>query len=484
MRAPFLRSAFILAVVLTAPGLASAQKLDKEDKKFLESVRPIITQEEEKTFKSLKDRNDRLEFQKIFWARRDPDLATPENEFEAQFHKDAAEADKTFRVPARAGSMTDCGRAFILLGKPDEVRAEDTGAGAGERRPETWTYRDRPGQTYQGGKAVIAFDQECQGTAALGAQFDRIAAAKVVRPDINFRTDKDGRVVKLADQLPKDTAARVLMKQPKQEFPLATQLSYMKAADGSTAMLGLVRGDAAGLAVSESGGQKVVNVSVAASAARADGVEAGWYEQTMNAPVGPDGAFVGSFKLGLKPGSYTLKTGAVDTKGGKAALATATIEVPDFAKVEAAADGTTKPVPSAAPLFLVREIQDLPPNAPADPAHPYGAFQLGNWRLVPFFGTTFKKTDQISIVYQTYDLGASSVTGKADAVATISILKDGKTPVAKAANPVETAAVGGSVIGPVPLATYEAGKYVVQLKVKDAISNKEIVQETPFEVVP
>jgi len=112
---------------------------------------------------------------------------------------------------------------------------------------------------------------------------------------------KDGRLTKLVDLLPKDTAARALLKQPRQDFPLAFQASYLKVSDGGTALLGLVRGEAASLAVAESGGTKAVNVSVAASAVGEDGKEAGWTEQTMKVPVGADGAFVASFKLGLRP---------------------------------------------------------------------------------------------------------------------------------------------------------------------------------------
>jgi GWxTD domain-containing protein len=472
----------LLALSLLRPGLAAAQKLDNDDKKFLADVHALMTQDEESTYKKLKDKADRAEFQKIFWARRDPDLATPQNEYQEQFAKDRAEADLKFRGVGTLGSMTDCGRTFILLGKPDEVQQEASG-GAGIRVPETWTYKDRKERRFGGGKVV--FDSECRGVPGLNEQLDRIAAAQVARPDIDYRLGKDGRIVKLADQLPKDTQARILMRQPRQDFPLTSQVWFMRSADRSTsAVLGLVRGDAAGLAVSEAGGQKVVNVSVAASAVRADGVDAGWHEQTMTIPLGPDGSFIGSFKLILKPGSYTLKAGAVDTKGGKASLTTATIEVPDFAKVEAAADGTTKTLPSAASLFLVREIQDVPANTPPDPSHPYGSFLLGAVRLVPFFGTALKKSDEITILYQTYDLAASAATGKADGVATLRILKDGKVLVAKAENPVDTPVIGGSVIGPVPLTAYEAGKYTVQLKVHDSIGNKDVTQETQFEIVP
>ena len=56
------RSAILLAVALLQPGLAAAQKLDKDDKKWLDDVRPILTADEERTFKGLKEKGDRLEF--------------------------------------------------------------------------------------------------------------------------------------------------------------------------------------------------------------------------------------------------------------------------------------------------------------------------------------------------------------------------------------------------------------------------------------
>jgi GWxTD domain-containing protein len=470
----------LLAIAAVA-GPARADKLDKDDKKWLDEVRAILPSDEEKQYKDLKDKADRLEFQKIFWARRDPDLATPENEFQQQYLKERAEADTQYRVPTQAGSATDCGRVFLLLGKPDEVE-KDEGSSITLRGPETWTYKDKPGRTFAGGKVQIAFDPDCRGTAGLGQQLDRIAASKIVHPNIDYRKDKDGHIVKLADQLPKDTKARAFFKTPRQDFPVATQTSYLKVADGSTALLGLVRGDASGLAVADAGGAKAVNVSVAASVVADDGREVGWVEQTMNAPVGADGSFVGSFKMGLKPGKYTLKAGALDLKGGKASLATAPIDVPDLAKVETAADGTTQTVPSAASLILLRDVEEIAPGAPTDPAHPFAAYTLPQARLVPLFGTTLHKADQLSIFYQVYDLTVDAA-GKADAMATVSILKDGKAPVARTQNPMNTS-IGGSVIGPVPLAGYEVGKYVVQLKVNDKLGKKDLTQETSLEILP
>lgn len=346
--------------------------------------------------------------------------------------------------------------------------------------PQTWTYRDRPGQTFQGGKAMIAFDSDCRAPSGFAVQLDHVAAAKVLQPNIDYRTGKDGRLVKLADLLPRDTAARALFNQPREDFPTAVQAFYLKVADGGTALLGLLRGEAGGLAVAESGGAKHVNVSVAASAAGEDGKEAGWTEQTMNVPVGADGAFVASFKLGLRPGKYTLKAGAVDVKGGKAALTASPVEVPDLAKVEAAPDGSTVKVPSAS-MILIKGVEEL---AASNPEHPLAAFELGRVRLNPAFGGMARKAEQVEVFYQVYDLRVDPATGKADAVALVSILRDGKTPVAKAPpNPIDTEFAGSSV-GPIPLANYEPGRYVVQLKVEDKVAKKNLVHEAPLEIQP
>jgi GWxTD domain-containing protein len=481
MRNPRSGVLVLLALSLLRPAAAAAQKLDNEDKKFLADVHALMLADEESIYKKLKDKGDRQEFQKIFWARRDPDLATPQNELQEQFLKDKAAADVAYRFAGVSGSASDCGRVFILLGKPDEVQQEATSLNPGARSPETWVYRDKPGRTFQGGRATIAFDADCRGTPGLDAQLDRIAAGKIAHPNIDYRFGKDGKLVKLADLLPKDTQARTLFKQPRQDFPVAAQAAYLKVADGGTALVGLLRGEAASLAQADSGGHKTVSVSIAASAVAADGSEAGWAEQTMSAPVGADGAFLGSFKLGLKPGKYTLKAGAVDLKSGKGSLATLPIEVPDFSRVETGADGSSHPVVSAAQPLLVRDIEELPAGTNPDPAHPFAAFTLGTVRLIPCFGTTFHKADTISIFFQVYDLG-TDLNGKADGLATINILK-GAAPVASAKNPITTA-VGGSAIGPVPLAGYEPGKYVVQLKVADHVAKKDLVQETPIEIVP
>jgi hypothetical protein len=76
------------------------------------------------------------------------------------------------------------------------------------------------------------------------------------------------------------------------------------------------------------------------------------------------------------------------------------------------------------------------------------------------------------------------LTGKADAVATLTLLKDGKAVVAKAPELAFDQPNGGTAVGPVPLEKYEAGKYVVQVKATDKVAGRDQVLEVPFEIKP
>jgi GWxTD domain-containing protein len=87
-------SSLALALALVIPALAAA--LDKEEKQWLEDVKPLILPAEEKLFGGLKAKEDRAEFQKIFWARRDPNLLTPENEYQKTYEERRAKAKELY----------------------------------------------------------------------------------------------------------------------------------------------------------------------------------------------------------------------------------------------------------------------------------------------------------------------------------------------------------------------------------------------------
>jgi GWxTD domain-containing protein len=457
---------FVLALLATQKAWAG---LDKEAKKWLDGVAPLILLEERKLYEGLKDKADIPEFQRIFWARRDPDLATPENEYQAQYQKAFSEAEQRFRARGRSGAENDCGRVFILLGEPTSAeKGTPPDGGLGLRTPETWTYK---GPMFTGGQAVIAFDEACMGPPRedFRKQIDRIAESRILNPNIDYRFGKDGHLTKLADLLPKPTPAQALLKSPRQDFSVATQTYFLKAQDGSTALLGLVRGDAAGMPIEEAGGKRSVKAVICAQAANDAGNVVAFADQETNAEATPDGAFVASFKMGLKPGKYEVTSGALDTRSGKGSVTSTPVDVPDFNTGELAAT-----------LLIVRDIQPVDESS-ADSTGAYAAFSLGKFRLVPHLGTSFAKADTISFFYQYYDAKLDDQTKKASVVVTVSVLK-GPVPQARAGDQFFEMALGGNAVGPIPLADFAAGSYRVQLKVVDNLAKKEVTRELPFDV--
>jgi hypothetical protein len=235
----------------------------------------------------------------------------------------------------------------------------------------------------------------------------------------------------------------------------------------------MVRGDASGLLAEDVGGQKKVRVVVAANATNADGKVAAFFEQTTMADV-KDGHFVAAYRMGLKPGKYTLRAGALEEKSAKGSVTDTPVTVPDLNTGELC----------AATVFALQDIQELPEGS-LDPHHPFAAFDLAKARLIPRFGGAFTKAESVSFFYQVYDAKVDEATGKASAMAMVTLLKDpGRGAVAKAADQSYDTAVFGTVIGPIPMQTQDVGKYILQLKVRDNVAKKDLTQEISFEVKP
>lgn len=98
----------------------------------------IITAEERRAFLYLKTDDEREQFIEAFWRRRDPDLATEENEFRVEHYARITHADRHFAADGVPGWATDRGRIYILHGRPDEVRKTPSG--------EVWIYKPLMGR--------------------------------------------------------------------------------------------------------------------------------------------------------------------------------------------------------------------------------------------------------------------------------------------------------------------------------------------------
>jgi GWxTD domain-containing protein len=127
-------SLFFILAGLARPSCAADQKKADSTKGFYDKVRLIMTDDEARVFKGLPNEISRTEFMDEFWAIRDPDPYTPENEAKIEFEKRARYASLWFgtsnpyngRDPGGpveyAGAWSDeRGRVYLLLGKPDLI---------------------------------------------------------------------------------------------------------------------------------------------------------------------------------------------------------------------------------------------------------------------------------------------------------------------------------------------------------------------------
>ncbi len=452
--------ALVLVVLGLAPGAAMAQKLDKDAKKWLDDVRPIILADEEKTYRAIKDKADRAEFQKIFWARRDPDVATPQNEFQDDYLRMKAEADAQFKVAGTPGSQTDCGRVFILLGKPNEMKSQPIGETPMLRTPETWTYRDRPGMTFVGGTATVQFAGNCelpQGNR-MGDQLAAVAASKIRNTNLGYIQGPGGKLVRLDDQKPKPSPTQTLLNTPRQDFPLTVQpRMFTRPPSGNTYVAFTIQAPPNTVSPSK--------VVVSALATAAGGSAIPTPDREMSGTAATDGSFTGSLGMTLAPGTYDVRVALFDPASGKGSVATVPLTVSDPASTDLAVS-----------TIALKGIQEgITPKA----TDPLNAFTFGNLLLEP--ASVYSPSDSLMLLAFLYG-GAKDEAGKTSVAMSMEISRDGKTIGKLDEQTLSTP--GNQTIGPIPLTSYKPGKYEVAVKVKDKVANKEMTDRISFEVRP
>jgi GWxTD domain-containing protein len=465
-------------VTTGTPGTAEGPVVDT--KRFPKLAHLLLLPEEQEVLKSLKDDQDRREFQKIFWARRDPTPGTPTNELEDVVRAVWKRADELFSYPNQKGSETGCGQVLVLLGRPEETRARgltrqfDNLAYLREgatREPETWVYRDRPALPYHFTSAElrVAFDSECRFAEGgiVAADLQRAAGALVTRPDLSYSQASDGRLVPLAAAAAASSGAgagaRALLAAPRSDFPLVAETKLlMRGPKGDSYLAGLLRASAPA-------SDAPVRFSVAAQAADAGGQIVSSALREVAATPEADGSLVASWGLALKPGRYTVTVATLLTAAGLGSASTLEVEVPDFGGA----------VLVVSPLVL---YPDEPvATGAADARDPYAAMQLGPLRLHPRFGNVFAPKDALMVVATLHGAKLDAASGQAGLETRFSVLKDGK-PVARGAEDVFTKADAVASVGPIPLATYAAGAYVVRLDVTDSVAKQTLRQEAAFEI--
>jgi len=105
--------------------------------KALDQMRYIMTTEEKKELRALKQSEKEKFFRKL-WAKRDPVVKTKTNELLVEYYTRVAFAEENFSRGTSGGWKSDMGMIYILFGKPDDVvRSMNM---QGSYNYETWSY--------------------------------------------------------------------------------------------------------------------------------------------------------------------------------------------------------------------------------------------------------------------------------------------------------------------------------------------------------
>ncbi|HEY4595346.1 MAG TPA: GWxTD domain-containing protein, partial [Thermoanaerobaculia bacterium] len=95
-------------------------------------TRWLMLPEEERQYRRLRTTREVVDFIEEFWRRRDPEPDKPGNPFAKTFYERVEAADRLYSEGGTRGSLTDRGRALVLLGPPPVLRY-------GQKKVPAWT---------------------------------------------------------------------------------------------------------------------------------------------------------------------------------------------------------------------------------------------------------------------------------------------------------------------------------------------------------
>jgi GWxTD domain-containing protein len=198
----------------TSPGVKVGH--DPAFDSFYEKVRIIMTAEENKVWKSLPDDSSKKEFIEEFWAIRDPNPGTEENEAKLEFEERVRYANMWFGTfnarrgfpsqseeeeKTRGGWNEERGRVYLVMGRPDVIyfgsdEDETVSHDASRIRPkaEDWTMEE---WIYDRFRAFVVFTKSSIGSWRMehyNSHFlDVLEWAKLNWVQEDYKMDNKGR---------------------------------------------------------------------------------------------------------------------------------------------------------------------------------------------------------------------------------------------------------------------------------------------------
>lgn len=383
---PLALVAWVFAAVAGAQLSQSFQDFPKGPAGFL------MTDSEKKAYADLKTDAEAEAWTDLFWARRDPDLNTVQNEFKLDFDMRVQAADTQFSYGKVKGSMSDRGKVLILMGKPLGMQKVPAGAqeASGNRpnfieRGETqiWMYC-KPGK-------------ECKPPYKSDELIPFVFTETRVGEG-DYLLDRSDRRNIQAQKILAAQAEKLLLHPKLTEVPRVGLLPGTKAATASQQAIfdSQPRPWPEGAAV------------LAASGVQSETIHPIWIYVQLPDAAAPATEAVGRVRKaqgGDVVGSFVSPVTALSVPGGRAYEFSLPVEAGDW-KVDLALSGAAGPVaittvdakneptpsdgPYISPIFWGSDIRQAPQ------AHLGDAFHLGGMHLLPHLGNTYKHDENIT----------------------------------------------------------------------------------------
>lgn len=485
-------------VVLPLQAGSAGSKLSRDDRRWLEGVGPLITAEEARLFEQI-DARDREPFRQIFWARRDPDPATPANERQVDFEARRNLADLQLRQAGLRGSATDMGRVFLLLGPPARVshgRIGSSGAPVGPIECDvcnvelesslimmvgptagmeqatfvTWSYSPEPLLGIPRGLTVEFRSQFGLGHRLVRSEdvdraLDRARRLCICDGTRGYELDEVGRLVpKAASARGDDRLARALLS-PREWAEASSQIAieatpaFFRTPGEATYVPVLFEVEPDSLSWSD----EVAEVTVSGRVDVAEGEPPARLRLRVALTRDPDGRVRFDLPFALSPGRRELRLAVQDDVSGAVGVRVVDLTIPDF--------HSGAPTMSSVIAYAdAREVDGTPGTA----GH---AFQFGRVRFAP--RQEFRRNEKLGLLFYVYGLEALP---DASPVVRYAFFRDGELcgQTAEKLLPVSgTQAIGNTTI---PLASLAPGRYALTVTVTDRRSETMLARSVTFEL--
>jgi GWxTD domain-containing protein len=413
-----------------------------------------------------------------FWARRDPTPGTPANEFRDSYETRLKVADERFHQPRLAGSLTDRGKVFMVLGAPTKLRRShdapastiQTGATVPQQSSpkEVWVYEQGKLDIKLGQPVVelLFLDQygtndwklDLQSKTDVYAMMESVARSYIVAAPVGPRGFRNAALRIAID----DLRTGKLQASPNL-FVSVGEFITPAGEDFVPVQLYIPANADAGAPVTFFGSIEKGEETVA------------FFEEPATL-TGTKGAAYVARSLSLPPGEYRGTFGVA--REGEAPLIIST-------PVKVA--GLDKDAPAVSQLILSTDVHPLKEaQAPTDP------YTFGGLRVVPKSDATFRRSDELWYFFEVRNPSLDSKTQAPKLSVKLSVR--GQTAKGASVNMVapeeETPAQelkgmpGHWAVGQaMPLATFEAGTYKLGVTLKDVDVGWSYMLSADFRIV-